>query len=220
MNRVVADSLALAGAVALSASDINILFVHTSADVFAAWGQWAGALAGTAAVVVALWVSLGDRRKRDAERRDAEKHLARQLFLKLSLAGSGKLLMAMVVNRSADSHFERIFIDFVGARVLATNQWSKWWEPPGGSSILNPGQYNKDVLEPGASWSSGLIPLAWPGNPEELPDLLECELYARIRFADARGRLWTRTTDDPEPERVLLARRFRKSVRKVPRPSW
>lgn len=40
------------------------------ADVFAGWGQWAGAIASLAAVVVALAIAIRDGRQRERDRRD------------------------------------------------------------------------------------------------------------------------------------------------------
>lgn len=193
---------------------IDWWFIHTTADVWAAWGQWAGGIGTTAAVVIALWVALGDRRRRDAERRDNEKRQARQLLVKV--VPVGMLLKVTLTNRS-DEPLHTLNIQ----NVRALSPGPRFENSTGWAALDGPRDRLDSPpaeLHPGETWTSPALGLFWEGDQEEpAPDIVDCAIViVDVLYTDARGGLWKRS-NGREPQRILLPKLTRRQLRNLDR---
>ncbi|WP_432845997.1 hypothetical protein ACQPXB_35990 [Amycolatopsis sp. CA-161197] len=164
------------------------------ADVFAGWGQWAGAIASVLAVLVALGLAARETRLRDRERRDEERAQARTVTAVLAershyITWAGKVASVprqtvVLSNHGRDAVLEveieavspkstAVKADLDGARRLA---------------ILGPGveenvavSFKKD--DEGVKMDPSYVEIAFS-------------------FTDVRGRRWRRIRNG-EPQRIL-----------------
>ena len=151
---------------------IDWWFIHTSADVFAAWGQVIGALFTALAVIVALWVALTDRRRFDAERRDAAKQQARLLIIE-PVVVSDRFAKIVLDNRSHEP-LPSVWIPHL--RATATEQDSVFANTAKEQWLQGyPGFLELDAQ---ARWESDAISFAWQEKPD--PKLADCTIHVGL----------------------------------------
>jgi hypothetical protein len=175
---------------------IDWWFIHTTADIWAAWGQWVGGIGTTIAVAIALWVALGDRRHRNSERRDAEAQDARQFLIYPRVSDRE---LQLLLQNSSDTAIIMLAIDSVHVRS-ATNEVTVGW------SIDNKAQARLlRGLGPGEAVEFP-VNLLWSSATGSVdPELEDSTVTATVRFTDGRGRRWMRS-NHYEPVRVLRKR--------------
>lgn len=181
------------------------------ADVFAGWGQWAGAMGSLAAVVVALWIAIRDGRQRHREQQDREASQARTVTGEVRIrqfensffpmSGGARVMppsslpVVAVENHGVepilDVRIEAVTMRFGGGLL---EKWRLRDEHPsvGDALIL------ASVIG-GQNTADDVIYF------DELSAEMKIEPHAcsvTFTFADARGLTWRRVNNGP-PQRVL-----------------
>lgn len=165
-------------------------FGSVDTDVFAAWGQVAGAAGTLLAVVVALWIAIRDGRYRDAERRDNE--MAHARVVSGARASDPPHLTVSYTNYGTFPVTSVRLTDIFG-RFKETS--STGWSVNGSDE-----PYVLGAIGPGQTVTTPPISVSWPEGTEV--DETVALYYPTIVFVDAGGRWWERTAHD-QPRRLL-----------------
>ncbi|WP_434439688.1 hypothetical protein [Lentzea sp. E54] len=183
--------------------DVNVPFIGwVDADVWGAWGQWAGAFASFAAAVVAVAIALGDGRRRDRERRDQEMAQARTITAHVEWTSEAterrRMLGWHVV---VSNHGDQPITDALVTSVAATMKTA----PNFRLSDWRIGRNDQRSYEAGAVIAPFGVKrtetLAFNDNAVNAK-LSEMNFKVGIRFTDAHGLKWERD-DNGHPRRVL-----------------
>lgn len=153
-------------------------------NVVEALGTWA-------AVVVALWVSVGESIRRGRERRDADRGQARLVAIEGD--GSGGIWV-IVTNHSSEPIFgpELEDVRWAGPERSEIARWEVAPAVIGARQVQN-------MLNAGAEWRIPIIFLDHDGKRKAVG---VGSFRATISFRDARGLEWRRVASQ-QPERVL-----------------
>lgn len=165
-------------------------FGQVDTDVFAAWGQVAGAVGTLLAVVVALWIAIRDGRYRDKERRDTEMAHARLVFG--SRASNPPHLTLSYTNHGS---FPVTSVRLTGVLGCYKEVRSTGWTIDGSSE-----PYVLAAIAPGQTATTPPITVMWPEGVDV--DETAALYYPTIVFVDTNGRWWERTAHD-QPQRLL-----------------
>ncbi|GGS40847.1 hypothetical protein [Actinokineospora fastidiosa] len=171
-----------------SATLVDLGFTVVEADVLAAWGQVAGAMATVAAVVVAFWIALRDSRHRDAERRDSESAHAR--LLSAARAENPPALRISYTNFGA---FPITSVRLTALYGRCGDIKTTTWHIDGTAA-----PYVLGAVAPGKTVTTPPITVTWPEEADPVAALY----YPTIVFHDANGRWWERTAHE-QPKRLL-----------------
>ena len=172
-------------------------------DEFGAWGQWAGALGSFLAVVVALWVSVSDTRRRDRERRDQQAAQARTITAIATLHmydGAEEFKYQLVIKVS--NHGTLPITDLEVLKVTEGRWASSVWErgqqsdaPKTWKPIVTP------VLGPGETYERGAVVTDQEFGARLIREARE-DYQVTMRYVDAEGFRWWRS-GTKTPERIL-----------------
>ncbi|MFD8496321.1 hypothetical protein [Amycolatopsis sp. NPDC059657] len=173
------------------------------ADVFAGWGQWAGAIGSIAAVIVALSIAMRDGRLRDRERRDQESAQARLVTVGRDLIKTVSTRLTRAGAQKVESNVPGIVIENhsafpVSAVSLVSVVPSKLNGTAEPGFVITIGidefdskrpLYVSDVLGPGDRVELQTLITPAPGQDREaLPE----GTLITIEFTDAVGLRWRR----------------------------
>lgn len=167
----------------------------TSADWLAAWGQVGGAVATTAAVVVALWLAARDQRWRRADQTARDAAQARLVTVEIDYnIDSSPVKITAVITNSSQSPILDVAIDKVRNLKQPDLQWRFRTDLPGERAYawaLRTGQTLESLIE--------FYETAEP-TQSVVPDFFN-ELT--VSYTDTNGHRWQRTNNwEPEKKHI------------------
>jgi hypothetical protein len=180
-----------------------------STDVLAAWGQVAGAVASTGAVIVALVLAFGDRRRRRQEDVERQVSAVREVYIELNAdlrTPNGRMLQYRVRN-ATESSISNIAL----VRVQA---WKK--------DAASLGFYGEDTsqneplliqrrLTPGETAKFDPVAFVWSQGGDSTLHADDIKGLPTIEFDDVAGRRWRRV-GNRQPDRALPAGRLSRAL--------
>ncbi|WP_410587208.1 hypothetical protein [Amycolatopsis sp. lyj-23] len=174
------------------------------ADIFAGWGQWAGAAGSIAAVVVALGIAIRDGRMRDKERRDAEKAQARTVTAEVRQLPRERWNafvspFAVTITNHGNLPITQVALITVIC-IIDGRAHLKWQIKNAHDEHADQTSYFVDtVIGPGENSSAAVLSFADADRDSKIEPRSS---IIEIEFVDAQGLRW-RKTNNGEPIRVI-----------------
>lgn len=160
---------------------LGLAIRRNSVDVGSA-AEWAGAVGTFAAVVVALWIAIGDSHRRDAERKEEQAAQARLVTIHTHEDVLGGVLHVVVTNHSTAPVFA-ICVDAIHVT-------------PDPLRVMFKGERAWDRIDPGQSRTSNCL-LFKPDGTTVATIQAPSVAAADVSFVDSAGLRWRRWGNTP-----------------------